>query len=142
MPIHYRRSRSFHVSLLRPVVAGPLEESVPGKASPPLPLDVDGDLAYAVSSLLDSKQSGGRPLYLVDWEGYGLEERSWVPRSDILDTSLLLDFHRRYPQKPTPCRRGRPLSRSVGSSGAAPEGGGTVAPTGRSGPQRSLSPEY
>ncbi|KAI4902871.1 hypothetical protein NFI96_000375 [Prochilodus magdalenae] len=91
LPPHYRVCSSFHVSLLKPVVSGPLDEGLPTATPPPLAI-AEGAPVYAVHRLLDSRRRGGVLQYLVDWEGYGPEEQTWVPAADVLDPALIEDF--------------------------------------------------
>ncbi|KAK3554287.1 hypothetical protein QTP70_020145 [Hemibagrus guttatus] len=100
LPASYRICPTFHVSLLKPAHSPGIGDS--DLVDPPPPLDIDGSLAYRVRALLDSRQVRSRLQYLVDWEGYGPEERSWVDASDILDPSLTEDFHRDHPDKAAP----------------------------------------
>ncbi|XP_070688265.1 uncharacterized protein [Pempheris klunzingeri] len=97
---------TFHVSRLKPVKDSTM---VP----PPPPRLVQGGPVYAVKQLLAVRRRGRGRQFLVDWEGYGPEERSWVPASFIMDQDIIDDFYRRHPDTPGP-------------SGAGPSGGGTV----------------
>ncbi|KAK3556652.1 hypothetical protein QTP70_011930 [Hemibagrus guttatus] len=109
LPPEYRIHPVFHVSLLKPHHPSVSPSTGPGAAEePPLPLLIDDGPAYLVKEVLDSRRRGGRLEYLVDWEGYGPEERSWIPRDDILDPGLLADFHASHPDRPAPRGRGRP----------------------------------
>ncbi len=92
LPPAYRRIHSaFHVSKLKPVFHATIKPQTP---VPPPPRLVDGEPVYSVNRILDSRWRERGLQYLVDWEGYGPEERSWVPSRDILDHSLIDDYNR------------------------------------------------
>lgn len=137
LPPRYRISPTFHVSLLKrhtdPVVPSFTE---PEPLPPPNQPEVLGDNVYQVQEILDSRRRNGQLQYLVDWEGFGPEERSWIPRNDILDPALLEEFHRQHPGRPAPRGRGRPRRRSWVPR-VTRGGRGSVTPS-----ARSLSPSH
>ncbi|KAK5935669.1 hypothetical protein CgunFtcFv8_021011 [Champsocephalus gunnari] len=101
---------TFHVGKIKPVRESSL---VPASKPPPPPQMVEGGPVYAVKRLLAVRKRGRGRQFLVDWDGYGLEERTWIPASFIVDPSMIKDFDRDHPEVP-------------GTSGAVPRGGGTV----------------
>ena len=76
--------------------------------SPPPPVDVQGELEYEISEVLDSKidrRCSCKLLYLVCWLGYENtdEEFSWLPASELDHAKdLISEFHSAYPDKPGP----------------------------------------
>ncbi len=123
LPARYCIHPSFEVSLLKPVSPSVKKNDEP--AVPPPPKIIEEPLVYRVQDILDSQRWGGRLEYLIDWEGYGPEKRSWVDWDDVLDPSLLAEFHLNHLDRPAPRGNGRPRRRNR-TSGAAPGGGGTV----------------
>ena len=147
LPNNYRISPTFHVSLLK-LAAGPVEEErelADGAQGSP-PIVIDGEETYQVHDILNSRRRGGTLQYLVDWEGYGPEERSWVNRADILDPNLLQKFHQDHPEMPAPRPRGRPRRRYHPHVRSRSQEGGSVTGSVPAIPftnqQRSSSPDY
>ena len=76
--------------------------------SPPPPVDIEGELEYEISKIIDSKidkRQSCKLLYLVRWLGYKNtnEELSWLPAMELKHTDeLISDFHSTYLQKPGP----------------------------------------
>ncbi|XP_060798295.1 F-box/LRR-repeat protein fbxl-1 isoform X2 [Neoarius graeffei] len=76
----------FLIKKLKPLVSSSL---LPPSKPPPPPRLIDGGKAYTVKKLLKVQWRGRGLQYLVDWEGYGPEERSWVPGSSWTQPSSL-----------------------------------------------------
>ena len=95
LPVSMKVHPVFHVSQVKPVEVSPF--SLPPPAPPPPRTLEDGDLAWEVNKVMDVRRMGRGYQYLVDWVGYGPEDRSWVPRSYFADPSILRDFYHENP---------------------------------------------
>ena len=93
----------FHVSMLEPCIPNTIPDRI---QPPPPPVEVEGDLEYEISEILDSKIDKRRKckvLYYVRWLGYeGTdEEYSWLPATELDHApELVRQFHQAYPDKP------------------------------------------
>ena len=85
----------FHISMLEPY----RKSTLPGRTQAmPQPVEVEGELEYEVARILDSKIKRWRLKYLVDWAGYGPEERMWEPAENVVHAAdAVADFHQDYP---------------------------------------------
>ena len=106
LPEHLRTIHPvFHVLQLK--LAIPNE--IPNRTQPPPPpVEVEGELEYKISKILNSKIDNHRRcklLYYVRWAGYeGTDKETlWLPATELDHTQeLVADFHARYPGKPGP----------------------------------------
>ena len=100
LPASFKIHNNFHISLLEPFI----ESELLDRENPiPPAVVVDGYPEYEVESILDSKYYRGKLFYLVNWVGYGINDQSWEPASNLRNSqNLVEDFNRRYTDKPKP----------------------------------------
>jgi hypothetical protein len=100
LPPQWRVHPVFHASLLDPYRANKIEGRK--QPAPPPPEIVNGEPEYEVESILDSKMKRNELWYLVDWKGYGPEERTWEPTKNLENAKeKIAAFHDRHRDKPS-----------------------------------------
>lgn len=105
LPSNYYIPPTFHVSLLKPA-GGSRGEEVQDETSDqgPPPIIMDGEEVYQVNEPLDSTEENH---YNTLWTGRGMAQRSGPGLTqDILNPSLIADFHRAHLDRPAPRPRG------------------------------------
>uniref|UniRef100_A0A8C5MJJ4 Uncharacterized protein n=1 Tax=Leptobrachium leishanense TaxID=445787 RepID=A0A8C5MJJ4_9ANUR len=126
LPRHLRLHNVFHTSLLKPLLCNRYTRVVPPFLHQPEQVEEE----YEVRKVLDSRLFRVALQYLVDWVGYGPEDRSWIPASNMSASRLVRAFHASHPNRPDghpatrPC--GRPATCPVGRPVASRGEGGTV----------------
>lgn len=107
LPRSYHICPMFHASLLKQVRYStphpPYDVAVPS-----LSPWQDGSTVFRDRALLNCSHHVGQLQYLLDWEGFDPVEHLWVPAADVLDLTLVADFHAAHLSKPAPQSRGRP----------------------------------
>ena len=90
----------FHVSLLEPYKTS----SIPGRSQvPPPSVEIEGIEEFEVSKILDSRIIRRKLEYLIHWQGYDINERTWEPAANLCHApEMIQDFHHQYPKKPSP----------------------------------------
>ena len=113
----------FHVSQVKPVATSGLSPPAP---TPPPPRTLEGgDLVWDVNRILAVRRRGRGFHYLLDWVGYGPEDRTWVPRSYLADPALLEEFYR---ANPSAIGRSPGVSRREGGPVAGAAAGAVATP--------------
>jgi hypothetical protein len=89
----------FHVSILEKFHPNEIETR---KMNEPPPIIINNEEEYEVEKILDSRIKRNQVEYLIDWKGYGIDERCWVNEKEINAKKLIEEFHRENPNAKGP----------------------------------------
>lgn len=91
----------FPVVKLRPYLIDPIPERHPVPPPPPVVEGPQGS-EYEVESIDDSRMWRKKLKYLVRWQGYTREDRTWEPAEELMETApeVVERFHKEHPAAP------------------------------------------
>ena len=86
--------------------------------SPP-PAEVqEGEEHYHVSGFVNSRTTrGGKRSFLVDFTGYGADQREWIAEEQLrqdLSADVFDEFLKKLQARPKPQKKGEPPARPTG----------------------------
>ena len=92
MPAKYRSIHPvFHASKLAPYT----EALIPGqKPSPPQPVEIKGNEEWEVEKILQHRKRGRKVEFLVRWKGFGRDDDTWEPESNLGNSAELLSEYK------------------------------------------------
>lgn len=95
----------FHVSVLRKFE----EDEIEGRVqAPPEPVEIEGEDEWEVEAVLDKRKRRNKIEYLVSWKGYGAEDDTWEPVSNLENCKeLVVEFEERFPNAEVGKKRSR-----------------------------------
>jgi hypothetical protein len=82
----------FHAVLLTPYRETP--EHGPNYIKPPPDL-IDGHEEYEVEAILAHKRKGNTILYLTKWKGYGSNDNTWEPETNLSNSEEILETYKK-----------------------------------------------
>ncbi len=63
-------------------------------------MEVDNKMEYEVEEILDSRIKNRHLKYLIHWQRYGTNERTWELSSNVTNVfKKVKEFHQQYPIK-------------------------------------------
>jgi hypothetical protein len=113
----------FHVSLLEPFIETSIDNrEVVGQQ----PIELQDDNQFEVEQVINARIQDNVLQFLLQWKGYGIEDRSWEPFEEISCRRLISEF---YVNNSDAVGRMIFISRYPDNHGLTeldPKGGGTV----------------
>lgn len=104
-PVTFRLEWPSHLTAIHPVFHAskllPYHDStIPGQTNPPPPpINIDGELEYEVEKILSSRRYRRKLQFLVRWKGYGPQDDSWEPASNLANSpELIKEYYDAHPQ--------------------------------------------